>query len=114
MTSTTTRQRQLEQRLHTITQRSHRIAAHQVNKDRDVPQDWADQAQFRVDDEVVDALDVHSRHELAQIRAALARIAEGTYGECVTCGDPIAEARLDAIPTATLCVTCAALREKKA
>ncbi|MCC6625353.1 MAG: TraR/DksA family transcriptional regulator [Deltaproteobacteria bacterium] len=112
MTSTTTRQRQLEQRLHTITARSHRIAAHQVNRDRDVPQDWADQAQFRVDDEVVDALDVHSRHELAQIRAALKRIAEGTYGECLACGDPIGDARLDAMPTATLCLGCAARAEK--
>lgn len=113
MTSNRNRQRLLEQRLHALTERSRRIIAHQGNRDRDVPQDSSDQAQFRVDDEVVDALDVHATREIAQLRAALSRIADGTYGTCVICDEPIAEARLDALPTATVCVDCAARAEKR-
>ena len=45
--------------------------------------------------------------EITQIRTALKRMKEGTYGECVQCGEQIAEKRLEAIPHATLCITCA-------
>lgn len=41
---------------------------------------------------------------LAEIDAALARIDEGTYGICTSCGRPIAEARLEALPWASLCI----------
>jgi DnaK suppressor protein len=39
--------------------------------------------------------------------AALGRIADGTYGLCENCGRPIAPGRLEARPTATLCIDCA-------
>ena len=42
--------------------------------------------------------------QLAQIRDALARMDAGTYGTCERCGKPIPEARLNAVPFATLCV----------
>ena len=48
-------------------------------------------------------------HELAEIDRALARIADGTYGFCARCGKRITVARLDARPTATLCIDCARL-----
>ena len=41
------------------------------------------------------------------IKAALARMEEGEYGYCQTCGDSISEGRLKADPTAPRCVTCA-------
>jgi phage/conjugal plasmid C-4 type zinc finger TraR family protein len=44
--------------------------------------------------------------ELAEVEAALARIADGTYGECSDCGNPIPPARLEAYPTARRCVAC--------
>jgi len=47
--------------------------------------------------------------ELAEIDHALARIADGTYGVCARCGKRITVARLDARPTATLCIDCARL-----
>jgi RNA polymerase-binding protein DksA len=43
---------------------------------------------------------------LSQIDEALAKIDKGTYGTCDKCGGPIAEARLDALPYATLCIKC--------
>ena len=43
---------------------------------------------------------------LAEVQQALVRIDNGTYGICSNCGQPIPEKRLEAIPWATLCVTC--------
>jgi DnaK suppressor protein len=40
------------------------------------------------------------------VDAALARIASGTYGICVSCSDPINERRLNAIPWAEQCIVC--------
>ena len=50
-----------------------------------------------------------ARAELADINHALARIAAGTYGVCTNCGKRITVARLDARPTAELCIDCARL-----
>jgi DnaK suppressor protein len=46
-----------------------------------------------------------------QIDLALAKIEDGTYGECEDCGDHIAFERLEALPFATLCVECKKRRE---
>ena len=43
----------------------------------------------------------------AQCREALRKIDDGTYGACENCGDPIPDARLEAMPTARLCMACA-------
>jgi DnaK suppressor protein len=43
---------------------------------------------------------------LRQVTHALARIENGTYGTCETCGKPIARARLEAIPEAVQCIDC--------
>jgi DnaK suppressor protein len=43
---------------------------------------------------------------LSGVDAALARLDSGTYGVCESCGGPIGEARLEAMPDATLCVAC--------
>jgi DnaK suppressor protein len=40
----------------------------------------------------------------AQVKAALARIDDGTYGTCVDCGRPIPDARLEVRPEAARCV----------
>jgi len=46
-------------------------------------------------------------HQLAEVEAALVRVAEGTYGVCQVCNRPIAAERLEAIPWAATCVSCA-------
>src|SRR5215467_7130584 len=43
---------------------------------------------------------------LNEVQQALKRIENGTYGICTNCGQPIPEKRLEAIPWASLCVTC--------
>ena len=44
--------------------------------------------------------------ELAEVDVALARIAEGSYGTCSDCGEPIGWPRLNAQPTAERCIVC--------
>ena len=50
---------------------------------------------------------------LAEVEAALARLADGTYGECIDCGIDIPYARLSAYPAAKRCVTCQEAAEKR-
>jgi RNA polymerase-binding transcription factor len=42
-----------------------------------------------------------------------ARIGDGTYGICQSCGQPIGKARLQAFPRATLCVECKQREERR-
>ncbi len=55
----------------------------------------------------VGALVAQARAHLAEVDAALARVEDGRYGVCETCGAPIAPARLEARPVARTCITCA-------
>lgn len=52
------------------------------------------------------ALRDHSRQHLAAIDEALARLDAGTYGSCISCHQPIAPGRLEALPWAALCIDC--------
>jgi DnaK suppressor protein len=51
---------------------------------------------------------------LGRIDEAIQRVEEGTYGTCADCGREIAEARLKALPFATLCVSCQEAEESRA
>lgn len=66
----------------------------------------AETASVTLDREIDYSLEEASNHVLAAIDTALQRIEEGTYGTCVTCGRPIGEDRLEAIPYATQCIDC--------
>ena len=56
----------------------------------------------------VQALLRQARRHLDEVEAAMARLPEGTYGICESCGEPIGEGRLEARPVARTCITCAA------
>ena len=47
------------------------------------------------------------QERVTQIEAALQRLDDGTWGQCEQCGGKIAGARMQALPTANLCVDCA-------
>jgi RNA polymerase-binding protein DksA len=51
--------------------------------------------------------------ELANVEQALARLADGTYGECSDCGNAIPFPRLAAYPAARRCVACQETAEKR-
>ena len=75
-------------------------------------QDIADKAVSSYTREFLYSLSDTDRTTLVQIDEALARIAEGTYGSCMNCAQPMAEKRLTAVPWAPHCVDCQELAEK--
>jgi RNA polymerase-binding protein DksA len=70
--------------------------------------DLEDQATDLENQEALEAIENSEIHEIHQIQEALKRISEGTYGICVHCGEDIDPKRLEALPTATRCISCAA------
>jgi DnaK suppressor protein len=75
-------------------------------------QDIADKAVSSYTREFLYSLSDTDRTTLVQIDEALARITEGTYGNCMNCAQPMAEKRLTAVPWAPHCVDCQELAEK--
>ena len=69
-------------------------------------QSFSEQATEREFDEVYEAQGMASEQELEAIEAALNRIENGVYGQCLNCGNPISDERLEAIPFATKCRNC--------
>lgn len=95
---------QLQDRLDALVRRVDDIAG---DLRRPGDRDWQERAAELENDEVLENLDESSRAEVAQLRAALRRLEAGTYGRCARCGEPIAAARLTAIPSTTTCLACA-------
>ncbi len=67
---------------------------------------WEEQAIETEGDQVLEGVEGSALMEAQQIHAAIARIDDGTYGECATCGKAIGEKRLQALPYATQCMDC--------
>lgn len=65
--------------------------------------DWA---QTDAERDLAVALEERELAELNQIAAALARITDGSYGECTACGADVGVARLQANPVAERCIAC--------
>lgn len=75
--------------------------------------DEVDIASDTIDRTLLNSLGEADQFRLKMIDAALDRIVQGTYGVCLECGTPIADARLEAIPYAPLCVECQAEYERR-
>jgi DnaK suppressor protein len=69
-------------------------------------------ATVTLDREIDYSLEEASNHVLAAIDGALERLDAGTYGTCVTCGKPIGDDRLQAIPYAAQCIECRSREER--
>ncbi len=82
---------------------------HEIEDSLDDPpsKDWEDRAAERQGDEVLEAKGNADLTELRRIDAALARIEDGSYGDCVKCGTAISDARLALLPDTPLCKNCA-------
>ncbi len=68
---------------------------------------FADSSQVTAERGEAEALAGELRDALDEVEAAIDRVTEGTYGNCERCGQPIAPARLEAMPAARLCISCA-------
>ena len=76
-------------------------------------QHLADHASEMLDREVDESLEENAELLVRDIDQALRKIDDGTYGKCERCGQDIPEERLDAVPYATLCVSCKQLEERE-
>ena len=72
----------------------------------------ADVATVTFDRELDYSLEENEERLLEAIDAALARVDDGTYGICGTCGQPIGEERLEALPWTTQCIDCKRKEER--
>jgi len=72
----------------------------------DVTQDVADQAVSSYQKELLFTQGTNGHTQLSQIRHALERIDEGSYGDCLQCGNTIGAKRLEAVPWAPYCIDC--------
>jgi DnaK suppressor protein len=66
---------------------------------------FADHAQVAAEQGEAHALADVLRDRLSQVETALVRLDEGTYGSCEKCGGAISDARLEALPSTTTCIT---------
>ena len=80
------------------------------NKDRDVL-DQGESSEVDIQEDIEFALIQMKAETLNKINEALARLEEGTYGNCFECGDEIAQPRLRALPFAVRCKDCEEARE---
>ncbi len=75
----------------------------------------------RVGDYTSEAVDATNNRALAknmgrsmeEIRRALEKVEEGTYGACDLCGKPIPSERLEVLPWANLCIECKRKKEQR-
>ncbi len=70
-------------------------------------ENFADIGQVTAERGEVDAIVASLLETLDDVDHALSKLDDGSYGSCESCASPIAEARLEAMPTARLCITCA-------
>jgi DnaK suppressor protein len=96
-----------------ISQAESAIAERLGDAVRDAGDDQADAGAKTFQREHELALTQNARELLELTERALARIDEGTFGVCASCGQAIGKARLQAFPRATLCVTCKQREERR-
>jgi DnaK suppressor protein len=82
------------------------LTAERGMTDTDVEDGFGEGAGMVVDRDRDQVLHAHAMAALGDIEAALARVESGEYGRCTSCGEQIPSVRLEAMPAATVCVTC--------
>ena len=100
---------QLRQRVAQV--RDNQAAALEMAAEDDGVKDTVDMSLKDVSQEIAFRLGERESQLVADIDQALLRIDEGTYGVCARCGEPISDARLEALPTARYDAACQAAIE---
>ncbi|HEX3986236.1 MAG TPA: TraR/DksA family transcriptional regulator [Acidobacteriaceae bacterium] len=68
--------------------------------------DVADQAVLSYQKEMIFSQSTEGHSQLSLVRLAMERLREGNFGECLHCGRPIGEKRLEALPWTPYCIDC--------
>lgn len=82
------------------------------NRAQEATPDSTDVAANAYANELSISMSVNDRKLLKLFDEALARIETGDYGECVRCGEPVQDKRLEAIPWARHCLRCQDMQER--
>ncbi len=82
------------------------VEAERQSLDIESPKDSGDQSVTNLSTESLFERSSQRRTTLRLIEAALRRIAEGSFGVCVTCGEEIKDRRLEALPWTQFCLQC--------
>lgn len=78
----------------------------------DMAQDIADRASSSYQKEFLFHQSNNDRQLLQMVEGALSRIREGSFGECISCGNEINAKRLEAVPWTRHCIECQEKLEK--
>lgn len=76
----------------------------------DYDPNFADSSQVTAERGETEALASTLRESLDEVEHALAKFDDGSFGRCESCGETIAPARLEAMPSTRFCINCAAAR----
>ncbi len=105
--------RKLELQSHETRQFLRRLDQEAQSLDVDATQDSADRRVISLSKESLFERSSQRRTVLRLIEAALERIADGSFGICVGCGDEIQDQRLQALPWTQFCLRCQGELEQK-
>ena len=99
--------KELMEKLDDLTSRLNDIEKDIHHKESPVSADFAEQATESENTEVLAALEDETNATIRNIKHALKRMEEGSYGSCAICGIEIPEERIKALPYTDKCFKCA-------
>lgn len=95
----------------------------ELKKGAPPPEEWREGSPFgKREDEASETTERENRlalesrliEQMGRVDHALQKLAEGTYGMCDLCNQPIPPERLEALPMARLCLKCKAAKDREA
>ena len=98
--------KRLEERQRELRQTVSRTAQDGREADMESAQDVADRAANSYTKEFLFSQSSSERQILQMVDGALVRIREGSFGECISCGEEINPKRLEAVPWTRHCIAC--------
>ena len=104
--------KRLEDRQRELRHAMNRTAQDGRETDVESAQDIADRAANSYNKEFLFHQSNNERQLLQMVDGALSRIREGTFGECISCGNEINAKRLEAVPWTRHCIACQEKLEK--
>ena len=104
--------KRLETRQHELRTMVSRNDQEGRSADQEATQDIADRAASSYNKEFLFSQSNNDRQLLQMVDGALARIREGSFGECISCGKEINSKRLEAVPWTRHCIECQEKLEK--
>ncbi len=105
--------KKLEKQRSDLLQEAEQTLLDKIGKEKESFPDPTDQAVAELDSNFQLRLRGREQKLLKKIDEAIARIEDGTYGVCESCGEHISVRRLEARPVTTLCIECKTQQEEE-